>query len=64
VTDPAPTTEPAPLATDEAALAAVAPSAADPVPLADTLVTPAPPAADPVPLADAAPAEADSTPQD
>jgi hypothetical protein len=37
----------------------VAPLAADPVPLADTLVTPAPPAADPVPLADTAPAEGD-----
>jgi ribonuclease E len=56
---PAPTAYPAPLATDEAALAAVAPPAADPVPLADTLVTPAPLAADPVPLADVAPAEGD-----
>ena len=44
---PALTADPAPLATDEAPLAAVAPPAADPVPLADTLVTPAPPAADP-----------------
>jgi ribonuclease E len=56
---PAPTAHPAPPATDEAALAAVAPPAADPVPLADTLVTPAPLAADPVPLADVAPAEGD-----
>jgi ribonuclease E len=56
---PALTADPAPLATDEAPLAAMAPPAADPVPLADTLVTPAPPAADPVPLADVAPAEGD-----
>ena len=34
----------------------MAPPAADPVPLADTLVTPAPQAADPVPLAGTAPA--------
>jgi len=66
---PAPTADPAPLATDEAALAAVAPPAANPVPLADTLVTSAPPAADPAPLessapTDAASADADSTPQD
>jgi ribonuclease E len=67
--DPAPSDAPAggadsaPLATDEAPLAAVAPPAADPVPLADTLVTPAPPAADPVPLADAAPAEGDPAAQ-
>jgi ribonuclease E len=59
-TGPALTADPAPLATGEAPLAAVAPPAADPVPLADTLVTPAPLAADPVPLAE----QGDGTPQE